>query len=261
MNGGQLAQQIKYELERVVWNVPGGTVVFGDDAVRVTSGEPTQEQMPSAFPFALVVLGGGPGDPYDSNLIEQSLTVICVAAVAGDPMGEHAVIGGSTDDLRTSYARGSSEITERARFAIRDLNGSDGCQLLLSGVDVSTPKNLNGLQCVSEEFTVKAWCMSDAHYTAPQELKLAGSLWTWVGADMCRGRFDFVEYDLVYKTGATAPSSPADGTSAGKVSDAETIDVTSLASKTYCIFATYNARKNGLVEGASEPVVGSIKTT
>ena len=261
MNGAQLAQQIKHELERVVWNVPGGTPVFGVDAVRVTSGEPTQEQMPSAFPFALVVLGGGTGDPWDSNLVQQSVTVIVATAVAGDPMGEHAVIGGSTDDLTRSYARGSAECAERARFAVRDLNGADGCQLLVGGIDVSTPKNLNGLQVVSEEFTVLGICTSDAHYTAPAEIKLAGSIWTWVGVDMCRGRFDFVEYDLVYKTGSTPPANPADGTSVGTVNNAETITVGALAGKVYCVFAVYNSRKNGLFEGASQPIVGSIKTT
>ncbi|MCH7511255.1 MAG: hypothetical protein IIB19_02700 [Chloroflexi bacterium] len=261
MNGGQLAQQIKFELGLVVWDVPSGTTVVGDDAVRVTSGEPTEEQIPSAFPFCFVVMSTGVGDEWDSNLINQTITVMCMAAVGGDPIGEHAVIGGSTDDLTKSYGRGVHELAERARFAVRDLNGADGNSLLVTSVDISTPRNMSGTMVVIEEFTVNAMCTSDAQYTSPQELKLAGSIWTWAGADMCRGRFDFVEYDLVFKAGATAPTDPADGTSAGKVSGAETITVDSLASKTYCIFAVYNARKNGLVEGASEPIVGSIKTT
>ena len=261
MNGGQLAQQIKFELEKVVWNVPSGTTVFGGDGVRVTSGEPTQEQLPSAFPFAIVVLGDGSPDEWDDDLIEQTVTVMCVVAVAGDPMGEHAVIGGSTGDLTKSHARGSHEVAERARSAVRGLTVMTGAQITVTGVASSSPKNLNGLQCVVEEFTVSAICTSDMHYAAPQEIKLAGSNWTWAGATHCRGRFDFVEYDLVYKAGASPPSSPADGTSAGKVSGTEAISVSALASKTYCIFAVYNARKNGLVEGASDPIVGSIKTT
>jgi len=262
MNGAQLAQQLKFELETVVWNVPGGTVVFGDDAVRVVQGEPSEDQLPGVYPCALVVIGSGNGDPWDSNIINQSVTVICVAAVAGDPMGENAVIGGSTDDLTKSYGRGSSEITERARYAVRNLTGADGCSLLVGSVDVGTPKNIKGLQCVSEEFEVQAVCTSDAHYTAPVEFAYAGSTWTWIGADMCRGRFDFVEYDLVWKTGATAPTDPADGTSAGTVSGAETITgVAALAGKTYCIFAVYNSRKNGLFEGASQPEDGSTLAT
>lgn len=261
MNGAQLAQQIKFELETVVWNVPGGGVVFGDDTVRIVAGEPTEEQLPGAYPCALVVLGSGTGDPWDSNIINQTITVICVAAVSGDAMGEKAVVGGNTDDLTQSYGRGSSEIAERARAAVRNLTGADGCSLLVGSVDVGTPKNLKGFQLVSEEFDVQAVCTSDAYYTAPVELSLAGSTWSWVGVDMCRGRFDFVEYDLVRKAGSVAPTDPSDGTSAGTVDNAENITVASVAGQTYCVFAVYNSRKNGLFEGASQPEPGSTLAT
>jgi hypothetical protein len=111
-----------------------------------------------------------------------------------------------------------------------------------------------------DERTVTALCTDQLHYAAPQEIAVAGTAWTWEGTH-CSERFDFKQYRLVWKTGATPPTDPSDGTVVYTGTTAGTTH-TPLASKSYVIFADYSARKqSGVVEGSSDPEVGSIHTT
>lgn len=256
MNPWQIAQQLKHELEQVAWTTGSAKVVFGtNNRVRVTSGEPTQEQLPEGFPFALVILAGGVPDEEDPDLLVQRFEVLACVSVTGDPMGEAAVIGAAAD-LGESAGRGIAEVAARVRAAIGKLTGADGAKVQVTITDISTPKVLAGPHVVIDEQTVTVLCTSDLHYAAPQEITVVGSTWTWAGPH-CSDRFDFKQYRLVRKTGV-APANPDDGTTVYTGTVAGTTHAP-VFGEVYVAFADYSARKqSGVVEGSSDPEVGSI---
>ena len=221
-----MAQQIKHELQQVTWPVTGGEVVFGSQAnsVAVVAGGPSsQEQIPSTWPWAMVAIDGGNVDEDEPNLIEQTFRVIVAAKVWGDPTGENSVIGGARPDATTSQGRGAAELIERASVAVGNLNGVDGCKLLLSSSSVVGPVPIGGNAkdpCVMGELVVSGWCTMQADYASPQNLRRVADAWRWDGSH-CASRFDFVQFRLVRKQGQEPALTPSDGTTvfAGQSSD------------------------------------------
>ena len=256
MNPWQMAQQIKHKLQAAVWPSGSGEKVFGDNEVIVTSGTPTQEQIPSAFPAALVVVGGGAPDPASPDLIVQSFSVTAIVSVTGDPMGESAVIGSSVSELGKSAGRGMSEISERVRATIEDLTGADGAKILLSGTDIDTPTTLGGAHFVYEDFMLSALCTSALHYESPQQIAHDSGTWSWEGTH-CSNRFDFKQYRLVRKSGSSPSTSPSDGVLLYTGEDAAAVRGSS-SGNAYTVFADYASRKqSGVSEGSSSVEVGS----
>lgn len=257
MNATQLAQQIKHKLQTVTWP-SGGSLVFGANAVRIYSGEPTEETIPAQRPFALVGIGAAQADPDDPDLLDQTFTVIVVAEVGGDPVGEHAIVGGSVADMSKSAGKGVAEIAERARYAIQSLTGADGARILISATTSGGTQSLgNGKHVSMLELSVSALCTAQPHYTAPQRIRYTagGTLWEWAG-QQCSQRFDFMRYRLVKKAGAAPSSSPTDGTVVYTGTAASAV-VASEADYTFTVFADYDSRGRGTVEGSSDPERGS----
>lgn len=259
MNPFQMAQQIQSKLQAVVWPGVGGKVVFGDDAVLVTTGVPEEDQIPAGFPWALVVPGTGTPDPDQPQLIQQVFSVITAAEVSGDPMGEHALIGGSTSTLLESGNRGILEVAARVRSAVEDLTGVDGARILLSSINTSPATKLGeGSHIVFDELGLSAWCASDLHYAEPQEITRVGTVFTWEGAH-CSNRFDFLDYQLVLNA-ANAPADTSDGTIiyTGTAPN-HTVGGPPLSGNFYGAFARYNARGGATSEGQSTgALVGSF---
>ncbi len=251
-----MAQQIKHALATVVWPEGSGELVFGALGAYVFAGPPTEDQIPPGFPWALVWPDTGTPDDDDPDLIEQGFTVAVGAEVAGDPLGEHALIGGSVADLGKSAGRGVGEVMRMARQAVEDLVGSDGAQIHLSSQSTGTPVAFGGGRHVAVgELGLRGSCSSDLHYSAPQEVVRSGSAWTWDGS-RCSTRFDFLQYNLVWKAD-TAPSSPSDGTSVYTGTTPSTTHAPT-GGRVYVVFAEYNARGGVTSEGASDPEVGSF---
>ena len=262
MNPWQMSQQIKHELERVIW--PGGVVVFGTKGgVRVFADIPNEDQLPPIFPFAMVGLGSGVFDEDDPDLLVQTFTIMSAVMVRGDPMGEQAIIGGPAADLLSSKGRGSAEVTERARSAIKNLTGDDGARILVSTTTTSTPRLISGYQLVVEEFEVSVLCTSELEYTQPQEFAVAGSTWTWKGVQQCKSRYDFVQFRLGHVAGSAPTETPAGSTIVGTTTAETLTGVSQLAGKAYSIFADYSSRgQTGIVEGSSDGrEVGAFLTT
>lgn len=257
MNAAQLAQQVKHKLQAVAWP-SGGSLVFGEQAVRIFSGEPTEETIPPQRPFALVGIGGSQADPDDPDLLEQTFTVVVVAEVGGDPVGEHAIVGGPVADMSRSAGKGVAELAERARYAIQALTGADGARILISATTSGGTQAIGAGKHVSMlELSVSALCTAQPHYTAPQRIRYtdSGTLWEWAGAQ-CSQRFDFWRYRLVKKSGAAPSSTPADGTVVYTGTTASAV-VSSEQGYTFTVFADYDARGRGTVEGSSDPERGS----
>ena len=262
MNPLQMASQIKHELELVVWPGVGGEVVFGTRLVHVYAGELTEEQIPQGDPFALVSFETGEADPDDPELINQTFSVLVGAKVDGDPLGEAGITGGATSSLLHSANRGVGEIAARVRAAIGKLYGSDGARMQLSTLSMGAPTTLGrGRQMTLDEQSFRGVCTGATAYSAPQSLKLDGSTWTWSGGsggvnrEHVTSRYDFVQYRLGYKAGATPAATPADLDATVFTGVASTVTEVGAAAtgKTYSIFAEYNHRgsTSGVIEGAS----------
>lgn len=258
MNPWQLAQQIKHELAQVAW--PGGArdVVFGSRGVFVYAGAPpTDEEHPPGFPFALVTIGAGTPDADDPDLIEQTFSIVSAVEVAGDPLGENAVIGGSRTDYGRSAGAGVAEVAERVRSAVQSLTAYDGAAVVVSGSGTGAPTVMGrGRQLALDEFTVSALCTSAPRYFAPQELTLRGEVWSWSGA-WATPRFDFVRFTLGYTSNDEPVATPNEldvviynGTNTEYAEPA-------IPGRIYQIFADYNGHGGTVPSDSSTPELGS----
>lgn len=261
MNPSQMAQQLRKVLRAATWP-SGGDVVFGDQVFVVSEDLPSEENLPRGFPFALVVVGDGEPDEDHSDLIEQTFTVLVAVNVAGDDVGEHAIIGGARPDLAESAGAGSEEVAERARDAVFDLTGADGARVRATGTGIGGTSPLGGGKHLAvSSLTVTALCASALTYAAPQQLAESSDVWTWTGPH-CSDRFDFFRYRLGRKAGSTPPETPADADAIVYTGTAATTTHTPVAGQAYAIFADYDGRGQGAVEGSSSgSEVGAFLTT
>lgn len=259
MNPWQFAQQIKHVLEVAVWDGADGAAIFGDrGAVAVFAGMPTSEQLPIAYPFALVGIDSGDFDADHPDTLTQRFSLTIGALVAGDRMGEMAIIGGPVrSGAKKSANRGVAEISARARSYVQSLTGADGCRVLLSGVTTSPPVQVQtSSHLAMEQTTLEAVCTSQPYYDPPQRLRWSGGKWRWEGAQ-CQARYDFVEFVLVRKPGAQPSASPDDGTIVYTGTDAEWTG-TQAGGSTYTCFAGYSDRGT-TSETYSDPVRGAYR--
>lgn len=253
MNPCQMAQQIKDELQAVVWADGAADVVFGARSVFVFAGVPPNEDtIPPGFPFALVTIDSGSMDEDHPELISQGFTIISAAEVAGDPLGEFAVIGGSRANMGKSAGAGVAEVAERVRAAVQDLTGYDGAKVLLSAAATGAPAALGqGRHIAFDELSLTALCTSQPHYAAPQELVRSGDNWTFEGAQ-CSSRFDFLQFRLMYKSGSAPGETPADMTASVWTGTSEVFTYSPTGSRTYSLFADYAPRGGAVVVNSSK---------
>lgn len=258
MNPFQMALQIRHKLRTVVWPTGAGDLVFGARGAIVFAGTPTEEQIPPGFPWCLVGLGTGDPDEDHPELITQTFNLITGVDVAGDPMGEHSIIGGAVANLGKSVGRGIAEVGVRVRAAVQNLTGMDGAKILLTATAIDTPTAFGrGRHLTIDEHTLTALCTSDLHYAAPQVIAHDGTDWTWTGGH-CSSRFDFLQYRLVRKTGFEPGTGPSDGTTVYTGTPA-TFTGVATNGNTYTVFCDYNARKGSTIDGSSGVEVGSYK--
>lgn len=260
MNAWQLAQQIKRLLEQLTW--PGGDqdAVFGTHgSVSIFAGAPAEEQIPPGFPWALVGIGAATPDQDHPDYMQQQISVAVAAEVAGDRMGEHAIIGGSAKDLGRSSGRGVGEIAYLVRERLQALTGADGASLVVSHTSSQPITALGrGRHVAMLEMDLTAWCTASPHYAAPQLLRYESSEWRWDGG-RCSSRFDFYRYRLVSRVGSVPSQNPSDGTVLYSGTSPQFAAASTSAGTTYTVFAEYNARGVASVEGSSRPEVGSYR--
>ena len=258
MNPWQMALQLRHELRTVTWDDQAGSnaVVFGSRNVRIFSGVPAPEEIPNAYPWALVWINSGAPDESDPTLIEQTFTIYSCTMVFGDKLGEQAIVGGPAAALTASAGRGIAEIARRVRAAVEALTGADGARIIVSGEGLEPTDAIGpGKHLAFDGFSVTAKCTSALHYTAPQRLAFADGTWTWKGA-ICSDRFDFLQYRLVRKSGSSPSTSPANGTTV-YTGTAASFTGAQAGGNTYTCFADYNARGGDTSEAWSDPEVGS----
>lgn len=258
MNSWQMAQQLKAVLEALAWPSGEQDLVFGGrGSVSIYAGSPTDEQVPPGFPWAMVGIGSATPDQDHPDFVQQQFSVSVAAEVAGDRMGEHAIIGGSVRAAGRSAGRGVAEIAYRVRERVQTMTGMDGAHLIVSHT-ASQPVAVlgRGRHAVMLEMDLTAWCSASPYYAPPQQLRHSGGAWRWEGG-LCSTRYDFLRFILLRKTGATIPTSASDGTvlysgSATQFTGAST------AGNVYAVFAEYGSR-GSTVDAYSGPVVGAYR--
>jgi hypothetical protein len=257
VNPWQLAQQIKHKLQTVTWATGSAQAVFGTRSVFVYGGAPQDEEIHPGFPFALVTMDAGTPDTDHPDLIEQQFTVVTCVEVAGDPMGEFAIIGSSRTDAGSSAGAGIAEVAERVRSAVQSLTGIDGASMVVSGQGVTAPQQIgNGRHVVYDSFGVTAMCSSQPWYAEPQQLNRNALVLSWSGAH-CSSRFDFLRYKLTYRAGSTPHQAPDVATTL-YTGTATSYTATSVPAGIYTCFAEYDARRTGTATVASDGrLVGS----
>lgn len=252
MNSRQMAQQIKHVLAAATWPESPNDLVFGERLTYVLAGLPTEDDLPGAFPFVLVNIGGGTADPDDPNLVEQTFTVLTVADVSGGRMGEQALVGGAKSSLGTSANRGVLELNDRVRDALKNLRGVDGGALLLQNTSAGSPVGLGrGRHLAIGESSFAGWITAAPSYTHPTRLAKSGSDWTWTGGQ-CSARFDFLQYRLGYVDGATPAETPDGLDEVVYTGTAALTTVAAIAGKAYSVFADYGIRGGSAIEGSSD---------
>jgi hypothetical protein len=263
MNPYQMAKQIRKELTTVAWAEGSADVVFGTRGVRIISGEPTDEQIPAVFPFCLVSMGAGTADVDHPELVLQTFRIMACVMVKGDPMGEHAVLGGTITEQGKSAGRGILEIMERVYAAVGDLTGIDGATIQLSQTSLDVPRALGrmGGHVVVGDVKAQAVCTSSLYYDPPQILANSVNTWTWEGTH-CANRFDFKQFRLGYIAGSVPAQNPDSVTVVYTGTDESTTH-TPVAGQAYSIFADYNPRDTtgSVIATSKGNLVGAYLTT
>lgn len=260
MNSWQMAQQLKHVLGAAEWADGSGEVVFGPNSVIVFAGAPTEEEIPAGFPFALITIEDGTPDPDAPSLIVQGFRIAAVVEAAGDPMGEHAMIGSARADLGKSGGAGLLEVSERVRAAVQAMTGFDGAAIVVTATRIGTPTVLGkGRHAVVGEFSLDALCTSQPFHAAPQQVARQANTIRWRG-DHCEARFDWLRYRIAWAAGTTPPATPGAGTVV-YTGTAREAAVTIVAGRAYAVFADYDPRGTGSPASSSSPVVGSYFLT
>lgn len=257
MNPWQMAQQMKHLLQQVRWRSGSQDLVFGRrGSVAVYAGYPTQEQIPTGFPWVLVGIDSATFDAEDPGLLVQRFTLLVAAEVMGDRLGESGLIGGAIRDYGRSANRGVGEVAERARAAVAGITGADGAQILVSGASSGSPQVLDpGRHVVFHEVNLEAVCTSEPYYAAPQCLRWAGGQWLWDGGH-CEARFDFRNYRLLRKQGEEPSGDVSDGILVYEGTD-PFATAPQQSGWIYTAIAQYSSRQGAGIEGASGPEVGA----
>jgi len=241
MNPEQMARQIRHELEQVTWPAGSQALVFGSQGrVRIYSDLPTEEQIPPVFPAAMVGIKSGTPDRDLPEFMHQQFTVTALAMVGGDPMGQHSVVGGATADVGTSAGKGVMELAERVRYVLKNIMGATGSKVHMHLSSTETPVSIAGKHLVANDTGIEAMCTSDLYYAPPQQFVNSGSSWTWVGAQHCRSRHDFVSYALAYIVGSTPAEDFSSYTQVESSVTTEAITHVAVPGRVYTVFAEYN---------------------
>lgn len=244
MNAYQVTRQLAYLLRQATW--PGSaTAVFHD--VKITQAPVDVLLGQLRAPFALIRVGSGSPDDQAPRLMEEGLEVAIVASSAGDGTGQVALVGGPRAGGQTSSSgRGVLELEEELLRAAAKLGGQNGVRLnlvasgrgeaLLDGTTLAASRGYSFRARTSTERSYRAPSLFVATAGAPGSGNVS---MTW---DLPPARFDRLEVVLRRASGATAPTSPTDGTGvalSGPLATSVT-DSPGAGTWSYALFAGYD---------------------
>jgi hypothetical protein len=250
--------QIRSLLAQARWPTGDKALVFGgSNRVQVFAGVPTEDQVPQVTPWAMVGILDAAADEEHPDLLDQQFAVVVGADVHGDQSGQQALVGGPAPSIGRSGGRGVSELCAIVRDAAGTLSGHDGVRLV-GQESASTPLRqiAPGRSLALAEISIRCLCTAMPFYTAPQRLRYQTDRWLWDG-EACSRRFDFAGYRLVRKQGTSPSASPSDGTVVYSGTQPMFVGTQS-SGQVYTVFAVYDSRGGGTIEGSSSPERGSF---
>lgn len=244
MTPWQCARQLRYLLLAAAWPTGAAERVFG--AV-VVSQAPNDRVLGNVrLPLALIRLGGGTSDDQEPRLVRETLEVVLMAQVPGDPLGEAALIGGPrAGGAGSSAGRGVLELEEVLMGAAAQLGGADGVRLRLAGKGrgQAAPDAVHGA-IAARGYVFEGWLGSERSYPAPVNLVAtpAGSGAVNLSWTLPPQRFDRLEVVLRRAAGSTPPASATDGTGVTLASAMATsvTDDPGAGTFSYALFAGYD---------------------
>ena len=152
MNDWQAVRQLRFLLEAAAWPDGAAERVFGS----VTIAQMVDEDALALkrFPQALLRVLDGNDDPETPALTTRRFELALVCHVAGDPFGEHALVGGARGSAGqgSSQGRGALEVLEEVRKTIGNVAGPEGVRFHV--VSVATPA---AVPVAAGTYTVADW--------------------------------------------------------------------------------------------------------
>lgn len=253
MNPWQLSKQLRYLLRARTWNISGGGLVFG--SVHITNRLPKDAYKTLRLPFCLISVGDAEPDPQHPGYVLQRFGFTYCSQVAGDKLGEFALIGGALSGGRTrSPGKGLLEVEEELDRAIEKLQEDSGVKIWSKWTSEGESGLMEGHGYVAlRTKVITARCTSRRYYHPPLRVQATGGgpiTITWADPP---ARWDSVSTGGIMirkNVGATFPTSPTDGDLVAEVDrGVQTYEDSDLQGGTftyyYSVFAAYDNRIGG----------------
>lgn len=254
MTGWQLCRQIRKILREQTWPDSPNEVVFGA-RVYVSVAVADDQAGRIGFPFALVAPGSAEQDEQSPTLELSSINVVLATAVAGDHVGEAALLGGprGSSGSGSSRGRGLLELEEALHDAVGTLTGANGVGLRVAWRSAPEARVVAGVgYVVSRGYTLEAVTTRDRSYPAAPRLAAtaAGGGAVSLSWALPPDRYDRLRMILRRSSGATAPTGPTDGTGVTLSGDLATsvTDTPGAGTWSYSLFTAYDETGAGSEE-------------
>lgn len=265
MNDWQAVRQLRFLLEADRWPDGATERVFGS----VTIAQMLDEDALALkrFPQALLRVLDGNDDPETPALTTRRFELALVCHVAGDPFGEHALVGGARSTGQgSSQGRGVLEVLEEVRKTIGNVAGPEGVRFHVVSVATPTASPVAaGTHLVAQSLTLEARLVQERAYTPGRRLagvdQGGGAVaLTW---QVPVARYDRREVVLRRAAGATAPASPTGGIGVALAGllDTSVTDTPGAGTFSYALFAGYAEKAPGTSDRFSAGVNLTVVVT
>lgn len=219
MNVFQTAQQLVWALnqDNFKWPTVGAEGVQEPVLSRVVVGPQAPDFFHQDFaaPAAILHVERGQDDrEHPADVVdEQRFTLYLFTSNPSETSGSAAVVGGNRQDLGSSRGRGLLEIEPLVKSQIFNMTGLRARPVTVGGNPTDSAGRMQGAIAERALEIVVRRLPSFPDYGPIQRLKASGGAGsvalTWAAPP---NRYDLVGYTVVRKAGATAPTTPADGT-------------------------------------------------
>lgn len=246
MNPWQCFRQIQATLRAEVWP-DSAAVVFHAESVIVSAAPSPGIFETLMMPVAIMRPLATQGDPdhdQEPDYLRQEMGLTLAQIVAGDAVGEHALMGAIRQD-DSAEGRGLMEIEEKVFDAIGIMNGLEGFSIL--NRFRSAPKaDVGGNRyIVWKDYLFEMDCSADRSYEAAGSLIATGSVdlvWT-----IPNSRYDLASVVLRRAAGTTPPVTKADGAgiTLGSALATSHSDTPGSGTWSYSVFMVYDDANSG----------------
>jgi len=255
--------QIRYKLRSRVWSITSGTTVFGSVHVTHKPSKAAVERFRT--PLVLIRPGDDRADPELAGKLTLEAELDLVVAVAGDQMGENALLSANVADRTRSEGRGILEVERELKGVIKELGDVDGIRIISRRTAARRGAEVSGLgYVVLRSYNLSIDCTDEPYYHPPMRLVATaqgGGVARLVWADP-PDRFDKRPITIRRAAGATAPASATAGSAVATVAlGVQTYDDNPGAGQfSYALFAGYTDSGAAADESFSAQEEGTTRT-